>query len=630
MMHTFRLFLPSCMALILVCAISSTAQQERLNQDFLDAVQKRDVTRIQTLLSKGADVNAQEHINGHFALQYAIYWPDASLVKLLLDKGANVNAVDKIGGTALMDASRSGGPEHAAIVKLLVERGADIRAGNYAAIFGAVKYADPETVQLLLEKGAPANAREEGGEGDTLLMSAASGGSVKSLQMLLAGGADVKATNKKGQTALMRASTVDHRYRVESRLPMIELLLKSGAEVNAKDKNDKTALLHALVQQMSEAGGVISHPEVVQLLLDNGADVRVKDADGDSVLIEAINAWEGKIETLRLLLAKGVEANAQNKAGMTALMTAADKGKLDVTGLLLEKGVDLNLKDAEGHTALDHAISNGHVDLAKLLRAKGATSKNVYRNDTEIAAAAINFALLRAATYNRRSEIETLLAQGADVNSRNSNGETALLLTTQYGYSEVAEIITKLVSKGADVDATDVNGVTALMAATGRNTREAVKSLLSHKANANLRNKQGKTALHIAAAGLHADIVAALLQSGAEVDARDAEGKTALILAAYTESSVPTEVLSALLGHGAQLNAQDHDGNTALVMAAKSGCISGVEFLLSKGAETNLKNKEGKTPLKYARLLHENKKIYRAEVRQPLIIELLVKAGAKE
>jgi ankyrin repeat protein len=106
MNHPMRFCLFSCMALMLACVISVTAQQQSLNKDFLDAVQNRDVSRIETLLKQGADVNAQEHINGHFALQYAINWPDASLVKLLLDKGANVNATDNSGRTALMDAAR--------------------------------------------------------------------------------------------------------------------------------------------------------------------------------------------------------------------------------------------------------------------------------------------------------------------------------------------------------------------------------------------------------------------------------------------------------------------------------------------------------------------------------------------
>ena len=84
-------------AFVLACAISATAQKQDLNKAFLDAVQDGDVAKVQALLSEGADVNAQEDTNGHFALQYAIDRPDVNLVKLLLDRGANVNAVDKLG-----------------------------------------------------------------------------------------------------------------------------------------------------------------------------------------------------------------------------------------------------------------------------------------------------------------------------------------------------------------------------------------------------------------------------------------------------------------------------------------------------------------------------------------------------
>lgn len=311
-------------------------------------------------------------------------------------------------------------------------------------------------------------------------------------------------------------------------------------------------------------------------------------------------------------------------------MLAAENGKVDVAQLLLEKGAHLNLQDAQGATALDHAVSSGYVELAKLLRAKGATSRNSYQNDNQIAVAATNFALLRAATYNRRAEIEKFLAQGADVNSRDSSGHTALLLSAQYGYSELDEIFTLLLNKGADIDATNADGVTPLMASTNRNDTRAAIFLLAHQANVNLRNKEGDTALHIAAAGLHTEIVKALLASGAEVDARDAQGKTPLILAADSDISVPTEVLTALLKKGAQLNAQDNDGNSALIMAAKSGSIAGVEFLLSQSARIDLKDKSGETALMHAKRLGENKRIYGAEMIQPRIIELLVKAGVKE
>src|SRR5258707_1004171 len=250
MSHLHKVRLCFCFAAVMGCLasvnLSAALPEGSLDQEFLDAVEKRDVTKIQPLLSKGANINAKEPINGHFALQYAINWPDASLVKLLLDKGADVNTADKSGYTALINAAGEIGSEYATIAELLIDRGADIHAQHDAAIFAAVRNAEPSVVRLLLKKGAPVNATDPRSYDETVLITAAGGASVEALQMLLDAGADLKATNKNGETALMKASTIDNRYSVETRLPMIELLLKSGADVNVRDKVGSTALLYSV------------------------------------------------------------------------------------------------------------------------------------------------------------------------------------------------------------------------------------------------------------------------------------------------------------------------------------------------------------------------------------------------
>jgi ankyrin repeat protein len=108
---------------------------------------------------------------------------------------------------------------------------------------------------------------------------------------------------------------------------MIELLLTNGADVNAADKSGRTPLLHSVVQYMSEAGGVISHPEVVKLLLERGANVQASDKNGDTALTLTTGVYEGPIDIVRYLLGKGINVNAQNKKGTTALMLAASKGR---------------------------------------------------------------------------------------------------------------------------------------------------------------------------------------------------------------------------------------------------------------------------------------------------------------
>jgi ankyrin repeat protein len=175
------------------------------------------------------------------------------------------------------------------------------------------------------------------------------------------------------------------------------------------------------------------------------------------------------------------------------------------------------------------------------------------------------------------------------------------------------------------------------------NSSDAAKILLAHNAAVNLRNKNQQTALHIAAAGLSARIVEALLTSGPsadrdaagidargiEVDARDAMGRTPLMLAVNNEVAVPDEVMQLLLNAGAKVNAQDNEGNTALILATKAGSFSGVEFLLTKQADANLKNRAGVTALQLARRIHENPGIINADLVEQRVVGLSLEPGLK-
>ena len=629
--------------LLLISTLPALSQQRSIDEEFLNAVEKKDIPRINLLLKQGANINTQDRVNGYFALQYAINWPDISLVTLLLDKGANVNLADQGGNTALTEAAGRRGPENAAIVKLLIARGANIHANNDVAIIDAARIAEPEVVKLLLARGAPANARHKDRDNNTVLMEAASGGSVENVKLILDAGADLKAINENGQTALMKAVKLDHTYSPEQRLPIIELLLSKGADINQKDNSGQTPLLLSVDQYMSESGGVISHPEVVKLLLDRGADVHAVNQRGDNAFMITTNTWRGSLEIAKLLVEKGINLNSQNEKGTTALMIAVEGGKSEVVTLLLDRGVDLKLKDKDGMTALDVAVNNGRLDIAKLLFTKGAPSASDYKTEAELTKATTNYALLRAASTNNLNEIKETVASGADLNTRDRRGFTALMraIESSYGRNDAAKF---LIERGSDVNAVDNNGNTSLIIAIEHSNDEAVVLLIENKAAVYPFNKDRKTALHLAAGQLRRKSVAALLSvkpevsassagvdlRGVDVNALDASGRTPLMLAADNESFVPDEVMELLLSKGAQIDLQDPQGNTALILSVKAGSLSGVEFLLSKSASVNLKNNEGQTALKLAREIHEKTKLYNAQLVEDRVVEMLQRAGAKE
>jgi ankyrin repeat protein len=268
-----------------------------------------------SLTNTFSNVNAIYN-DGQIALMKAVFNGDADMVQLLLARGANVNATDdEEGQTALMDPVDNG---------------------------------DADMVQLLLARGANVNAINN--SGSTALMKAASNGDADMVQLLLARGADVNATDNDGQTALMKAcvsSQVSRNPRKKSK---------------GKKKRKRSS-------QVYPEGP--DRVDIVQLLLARGADVNATDNYGQTALMVA--SMNGEADIAQLLIARGANVDATDEYdGETAFMMAAYNGEADMVQLLLDRGADVNATDNEGQTALMKAEQCDMTVMAQLLIARGA------------------------------------------------------------------------------------------------------------------------------------------------------------------------------------------------------------------------------------------------------------------
>ncbi len=142
----------------------------------------------------------------------------------------------------------------------------------------------------------------------------------------------------------------------EGHADCVRLLLDGGADHEARDKKGLTALLCAAGE---------GHTDCVRLLLDGGANVEAKDKNGLTALIGA--ASNGNTDCVRLLMDRGANQEAKDDEGLTALMYAAFGGRADFVRLLLDRGANKEAKDKRGHTALDMARKSGKVDVARLI-----------------------------------------------------------------------------------------------------------------------------------------------------------------------------------------------------------------------------------------------------------------------
>lgn len=325
----------------------------------------------------------------------------------------------------------------------------------------------------------------------------------------------------------------------------------------------------------------------------------------------------------------GTAADSRNRI-TDDLFQAVQNNKLDAAQKLLERGANVNARDEKGATPLMHAAVYATPQLMKLLLDKGADVKAV----DPTGASALMWGI------GDLKKVRLLVESGADVNARSSRtGTTPLLLAARK--AESLPVVSLLVAKGADVNAIETSGVNAVILAAAAGNVDVLKLLLAK--GAGTENRQtgpgfeapnlgseileavqkganqrlgGTTALMAAVAGESAEAVRLLLAKEVEIDATTGTGITALFLASPKGNPA---IVKLLLEAGANPNLKDERGFTPLILAAGSDTrnVEVVRLLLAKGAGINARDGNGETPLTWARKLGET-----------AVVQVLRQAGA--
>jgi ankyrin repeat protein len=448
----------------------------------------------------------------------------------------------------------------------LINEGTDVNGsqgdGTTPLHWAAYKL-DAELVRVLLAHGAKADVKND--YGASPLGEAVKAGNAPLVETLLKAGADVNAANVDGETTLMLAARAGS-------VPVAKLLLAHGADVNAHEVwREQTALMWA-------ADG--ANAELTKLLIAHGADVRAR---------AAANDWGAQITS---------EPRAQYRptGGLTPLLFAARSGCAECARAIVAAGEDIDRPTPDGATALMLALDNYEFDTANVLLDLGANPgyADWWGRTALYLAVDLNTYVPRTPAYPRSKKAtgfdieKRLLVGGVDVDpqlnhhrpGRGGNSErfTDDLLTAgatpllRAAITHDHESMKALLEHGADVDLPNFMGVTPLMAAAGVGVRN-----INFGANRSPNFEEDKL--------IEAKVIESLeilLAAGADINARvsDAYSRTARI-------ARPSGLT-------------DREGQTALYSAAGRGWTKVVAFMLEHGANVDVADKRGKSPLDIA------------------------------
>jgi uncharacterized protein len=296
----------------------------------------------------------------------------------------------------------------------------------------------------------------------------------------------------------------------------------------------------------------------------------------------------------------------------TKLVEAAKSRDAATARTLIAQGVDVNAADGDGSTALHWAAANGDAALTDALLKAGASVAAATRIGGMTP-------IFLAAKAGHAAVVSALLKAGARATATNANGTTVLMMAASSGSGPAVSL---LLDAGADPNAKDsTNGQTALMFAAARNGADAVRLLLAHKADPSATTKVvalkrvrvdangdplpesdgGKAAStapqdKLPGVGFNKDGTPLYRNNDERVfGATVVGGMTALHFAAREGHF---EAVRALLDGGADVNLVSGGEKTSpIVEAIINGHIDLAKYLLDHGADPTIANIDRLTPL---------------------------------
>ena len=553
-----------------------------------------------SLFQSKYDINETD-ASGNTPLHAAALVDDADVAHFLLIKGADDTRVNSDGDTPLHAAIKN---DNFGAVRVFAENGSGVfvrNADGKTALEAGLEKSDAYVAALITQN----TGRERDSDGNTIVHYCVRMQNEGAVRECIKKGIPVSIQNNAGKTPLDIALEDSGD---EKSVAIAADLIMAGAETNdSQFSYFQTAVSERNFnyrfgdgQTPLHIAAIQHHKSIARYLLANGAHTSAQDITGATPLHEAVRY--GDIDIAKALLESGADVNAEDNLGKTPVMLVIPEDKREAMyRILIEHAADVAKKDAYGDTVLHTATMTSLTPSILELLVAGGADVNA-RNKDGVSP------LLIAVQKRNFAHVKFYAERGADINSADKAGDTPLTLALKDGQAMLEMLVNR-----TNALSHDSNGNTPLHTAVIVNASiEQIRYLISLTDDINARNSDGNNALYLAVERNNKKIGELLLAKNADIFSTNNANDSPLHLALKKGGDTQGWLITSRT-----ISATDGSGNTALHYAVEWGLKKAALSLIEKGANPEAKNANGETPLFSA-----------AKTNDPAMTALIVKGGS--
>ncbi|XP_067653767.1 serine/threonine-protein phosphatase 6 regulatory ankyrin repeat subunit B-like [Haliotis asinina] len=541
------------------------------------------------LVSKEIDLTLIDD-HGNNILHLACQCGNKSIIEHLLPL-FDINSRGQDGRTVVMYAAINGVKS---VFDLLVLKGADTSLKDYQnnSVFHLACLGGNKSIveQLLLH--ADINTLEDSGR--TAIMKAASASNKSVFDFLVSKNADVEVIDDYRDTVLHSACKGGEMMIVQCVLQMLD--------VNTRGKEGLTPVMMA---------SSFGNRHLFNMLVSQQADLTLTDDQGNNMLHLAC---QGGNRSIIMHLLPLFDVNARGQNGRTAVMYAALNGVKNVFDLV-SKQADMSVADDYNSTIFHLACRGGNTSMAEYLLQQSDINHRGFNNRT---------AIMEAALAGKPNVFHLLVSKEAELNLTDDYNDNVLHFACQGGDTAIVKYLLKMM----DINAKGRNGCTPVMHAAWAGQKNVFSLLVSQSVEMELLDRSRNNLLHLACQGGNTPIIKYLLPRF-DINSPGEDGWTPIMMAALSGKMDAYDVIASHGGipslttpqndtvlhaacqggnkaivrkviDGFGINTRGKNGSTPLMRAVVGGHMSVMKFLMSRGADHTLVDKDGLTLLHFA------------------------------